>query len=212
MILHTTPPFLIVTITPHLPTSQHLMPRPYRTKLSRHHLGALPASSPFCNTIPSTPPESSFLIPKYLRTFLRRDRWESYPRIPHLREPIVQTPPTYPFQRGFGDFLRPVASMHPQVTTEGQPILMTSLFLASEDPEVNRRPVAHPFHVPNFHLRLVASLWVWVWVRRWHLCRSARSRSLCLQHSVLCIAVLFWIAHLWSGEASWPMDRIRSTA
>jgi len=82
MILHTTPPFLIVTITPHLPTSQHLMPHPYRTKLSRHHLAALPASSPFCITIPSTPPESCFLIPKYLRTFLRRDSFSPVVLLP----------------------------------------------------------------------------------------------------------------------------------
>jgi hypothetical protein len=44
MILHTTPSFLIRTTTPHRPTSQHLRPLPYRTKLCRHHLAASSAS------------------------------------------------------------------------------------------------------------------------------------------------------------------------
>ena len=45
MILHTTPLFLIVTTTPYRPTSQHLRPLLYRTKLYRHHLAASSASS-----------------------------------------------------------------------------------------------------------------------------------------------------------------------
>ena len=63
------------------------------------------------------------------------------------------TLPTYPSQRGSGDYLRPVASMHLQVTSQGQAILVTS----SSASEVIRRPMTPPFDV-----RLVASLWVWV--------------------------------------------------
>jgi len=45
MILHTTPSFLIITTTPHQPTSQHLRPLPYRTKLYHHHLAASSTST-----------------------------------------------------------------------------------------------------------------------------------------------------------------------
>jgi hypothetical protein len=45
MILHTTPPFFIVTTTPNHPTSQHLRPLLYLTKLYRHPLAASFASS-----------------------------------------------------------------------------------------------------------------------------------------------------------------------
>jgi len=49
--------------------------------------------------------------------------------------------------------------MHLQVTSQGQPILVTSLSLASEAAEQDRRPTTPPFDV-----RLVTSQWVWVWV------------------------------------------------
>jgi hypothetical protein len=126
----------------------------------------------------------------------------------------VQTRPTC--QRCFGDYLRPAASMHLHVTSQTQAILVTSS-LASE---VIRLPMAHPFDYWNFHLRLVASRlalrfqiasW-WEWVPRCNLCRSARSRSLGLQRLVLCTVFHLSIPHLWSGGASWPMDRIRNTA
>jgi hypothetical protein len=52
--------------------------------------------------------------------------------------------------------------MHLKVTSQGQPILGTSLAL--EDPEVNSRPMAPPFDVGNFPVWLAASLGVWVWV------------------------------------------------
>ena len=71
----------------------------------------------------------------------------------------MQTMPTYPTQRGFGDYLRPTASMHGQVPSQGQPILVTSLSFASEAPEVDRRPIT-----PAFEVRVIASLWVWVCV------------------------------------------------
>jgi hypothetical protein len=45
MILHTIPSFLIVTTMPPLPTSQHLRPLLYLTKLRRHPLAASSASS-----------------------------------------------------------------------------------------------------------------------------------------------------------------------
>jgi len=73
----------------------------------------------------------------------------------------VQTPPTYPSQRGSGDYLQLAASMHLQVTSQGQPILVISLSVASEAPEVNRRPMAPPFDVRNFHLWLAAARWDW---------------------------------------------------
>jgi hypothetical protein len=50
--------------------------------------------------------------------------------------------------------------MHLQVTSQGQPILVTSS-LASEAPKVDRRPMTPPFDV-----RLAVSLWVWVLVPR----------------------------------------------
>ena len=61
----------------------------------------------------------------------------------------------YPSQRSFGDYLRPAASIHLHVTSQGQPILVTSS-LALEDPEVNRGLMAAPLVVRNFHLRLAA--------------------------------------------------------
>ena len=73
----------------------------------------------------------------------------------------MQTLPTC--QRCFGDFLQPADSMHLQVITHGQPILVTSS-LASE---VIPHPLASPFGVQIFHLQLavtfqIPSSWVWV--------------------------------------------------
>lgn len=88
-----------------------------------------------------------------------------------------------------------------QVMSQRKPILMTAS-LASEAPEVDCRAVT-----PLFDLRLVASLWVWVPRRR--LCRTARSRSIDLQNSVLCSGSLPSISHLQTSEGSWPMGCTR---
>jgi len=136
------------------------------------------------------------------RSLLQR-RWESHPWIPHPWELIVQALPSC--QCDFGDMLRPVASIHVQVTSQDHPILVTTS-LASEALEIDCRPMT-----PQFDVRLVVALWVWVWVAWWHLGRSAYSRSLYLQHLVLCTAFLFWIPHFWSGDTSWPMGCIQST-
>ena len=79
----------------------------------------------------------------------------------------------YSSQRGFSDYLQPAASMHIQVTSQGQPILVTSS-LTLEDPEVNHRPMVPPFDLWNFHLGLAACRLTvrfqigsgWVWVQR----------------------------------------------
>jgi hypothetical protein len=84
----------------------------------------------------------------------------------------VHTLSMYPSQRSSGNCLRPAASMHLQLMSQGQPILVSS----SSASEVIRRPMTPPFDV-----RLVAFLWGCV--PRGQLCRSARSRSLRLQHS-----------------------------
>ena len=68
----------------------------------------------------------------------------------------MQTLPMYHSERGSGDYLRLAASMHLPVTSQGQPILVTSSS-AAEDPEVGHRPMTPPFDV-----WLVTSLWVWV--------------------------------------------------
>jgi hypothetical protein len=73
MILHTINTFLIITTTPHHPTSQHLRPLPYHTKLYRHHLAASSASphvSAFLlhNSFHTTW-ETPSLIPKYHHNF-----------------------------------------------------------------------------------------------------------------------------------------------
>ena len=64
----------------------------------------------------------------------------------------MQTWPTW--QRVFGDYLWPAASMPLQVMSQGQPILMTTSS-ASEAPEVIRRPIT-----PLFDIQLVLSQWV----------------------------------------------------
>jgi len=133
-------------------------------------------------------------------------RWDYYNRIPNLREPIVRTLPTYPFQHGSGDYLWLAASRHLHVTSQGQLILVASS-LASEPPEVEHRATT-----PLFDVWLVVTVWGWVWVPRWHLCRSAFSRLLRLQCLVLCSSLLLWIPHLGSSVASWPMDCTRSSA
>jgi hypothetical protein len=46
--------------------------------------------------------------------------------------------------------------MHLEVISQGQPNVVTSS-AASEGPEVNCRPMASPFDVRNFHLRLTDS-------------------------------------------------------
>jgi hypothetical protein len=62
----------------------------------------------------------------------------------------------YPSQRGIGDCLWLEASMHLEVTSQGQQILVTS-FLAWEDPEDNRHRMATLFDIRNFHLRFGVS-------------------------------------------------------
>jgi hypothetical protein len=59
--------------------------------------------------------------------------------------------PPDPFQRGFGNYLQPAASTHIQVTSQGQPVVVTSSS-ASKKPEVIWRPMT-----PSFDIRLVAS-------------------------------------------------------
>ena len=56
----------------------------------------------------------------------------------------MQTWPTS--QCGFGGYLLPAASMHLCVTSQSQPILVTSS-LASEDSEVSCHPIATLFDV-----------------------------------------------------------------
>jgi hypothetical protein len=100
--------------------------------------------------------------------------------------------------------------MYLQGTTQCQLIPMTYMSLTSQDPEVNQCPMAPPFDVWHCHLALAASLWDCD--SRYRLFRSARSRSLRLQHVVLRTTCHLSVPHLWSDEASSPMDCIRSTA
>ena len=79
----------------------------------------------------------------------------------------MRTLPTDPAQRSSGVYIRLVASMYLQVTSQGQPILTISLSLASEDPEANRHPMAPPFNMRLVasHLAVrfqIATWWVWV--------------------------------------------------
>ena len=78
MILHSTPSFLIVTTTPHRPTSQHLKLLLYLTKLSRHPLAAFPRVFQRLRLSVTQflrhPQESLFVVPKYSRSNLRRNR------------------------------------------------------------------------------------------------------------------------------------------
>jgi len=162
-------PFVTLCIPSHLakPFSLPEAPRNLQ-KLEADQLHLTLGSSPY----PSSRRAETRLVlsnsfdrrchPHYRRRSKLQRRWESYPRIPHLREPIVQTLPMYPAQRSFGDYLRPAASMHLEVTSEGQRIVVTSP-LASEDPEVNFHPMAPPFDGRNIHLQLAARFQIASW-------------------------------------------------
>ena len=161
-----------------LPEAPHNL---HRHDADQLHLTPVSSLDPFCWWVETRLLLSKAFDRRYhpcdrLRSQLQH-RWESYPRIPELPEPIEQ--PGRTCQRGFGDYLRPAASMHLQLTSQGDQILVMSSS-ASSAPEGNRCPLTPPLDSQNFDLSFVASLWVWI--PRWHLCRSANSRSFCRRH------------------------------